>query len=506
MTKPEDSRIDMFDLSRGEIRRRALTGVFFITSSSFANLVVGFGGNLALARMLTPHDFGVVAVGLTVMLLGSTLAEGGIGSGIIRRPEPPVRSELKTLSGIQLTIALSICVPAGLIALILGGRTGAITAVMVASIPIATLQMPGRVVLSRAMRFDRQVAIDFIAQASFYVFAVTAVALGAGVWGLATAAVVKAVVGTILVAALGIGLVMPSLRGWRKYGDLVRFGLRFQATPMAFVAREQTLNAVVAVVAGVSTLGLWNLANRLMQVPVLAFGSLWAVGYPAMSNLISKGENVGPVILRTVRRAALVATLVFPVFAAASPELIPSLFGEQWREAAVVIPWVALATLVLGSISGATSGYLAAFGRPDLVAWATAAFGVVWIAVTAPLLSVMGVAAIGVGNLSGALVEVFLLDRATRRTAGVAPYRPLLAPVGVALVSGGLGWFVCTSGPAGIWTAVVAGALTLGLTLAGLWLACSRDLKDVLGLAVRTVRNAIPALHRTPPPNPLVAE
>jgi hypothetical protein len=118
----------------------------------------------------------------------------------------------------------------------------------------------------------------------------------------------------------------------------------------------------------------------------------------------------------------------------------------------------------------------------------------------------MGVAAIGVGNLSGALVEVVLLDRATRRTAGVAPYRPLLAPVSVALVSGGVGWFVCTSGPAGIWTAVAAGALTLGLTLAGLWLACSRDLKDVLRLAARTVRNAIPALHRTPPPNPLVAE
>ena len=69
---------------------------------------------------------------------------------------------------------------------------------MVASLPITTLQMPGRVVLSRAMRFDRQIVVDFLAQASFYAFAVTAVALGAGVWGLATATVVKAVVETVL--------------------------------------------------------------------------------------------------------------------------------------------------------------------------------------------------------------------------------------------------------------------------------------------------------------------
>ena len=498
MSSPEDSRTDMFDLSRPEVRRRALTGAFFVTSSSFANLLIGFFGNLALARMLTPRDFGVVAVGLTVTLLGGALAEGGIGSGIVRRPEPPIRSELQTLSGIQLTIALAICAPAVLIALGFG-RTGAVTAVMVASIPITTLQMPGRVVLTRAMRFDRQVMVDFVAQASFYAFSVTAVAFGAGVWGLATGTVVRAAVATVLIAAVGIGFLMPSLRGWREFGELARFGLRFQATPLAFVAREQTLNAVVAAVAGVTVLGLWSLANRLLQVPLLAFGSLWAVGYPAMSNLLAKGEDVGPVILRTVRRASIVATLVFPAFAASSPELVPALFGEQWRDAADVIPWIALSTLILGSISVATNGYLSAVGRPGVVAWATAAFGVVWIAVTTPLLPVMGVAAIGVGNLCGAVVEALVFELATRRSAGVAPYRPLLLPLAVALVSGSVGWFVCTAGPPGFGMAIAAGALTLGLSFIGLLLFCSADLKDVLRLAAGTARSAVLGLRKPSP-------
>jgi O-antigen/teichoic acid export membrane protein len=348
------------------------------------------------------------------------------------------------------------------------------------------------------MQFDRQVTADVTAQASFYAFAVTTVALGAGVWGLATATVVKAVIGVIMMATLARALCLPSLRGWRNYGDLIRFGLRFQATPMAFVAREQSLNAVVGAVGGVAVLGLWNLANRLIQVPVLAFGSLWAVGYPAMSNLLAKGEDVGPIILRTVRRAAIVASLVFPVFAAASPELVPSLFGEQWRESAVVIPWIALSTLMLGSINGATSGYLSAAGRPDLVAWATGAFGVVWIAVTAPLLGTMGVAAVGVGNLSAALVEIALLVRATRMTAGVSPLRPLLMPLAVAIVAGTTGWLACTAGPAGVLTAVVAGTLTLGLSAAGLLLVCGRDFRDVLRLASGTVRHVVSGLRRTP--------
>ena len=102
-----------------------------------------------------------------------------------------------------------------------------------------------------------------------------------------------------------------------------------------------------------------------------------------------------------------------------------------------MIPWISLSTLILGSISVATNGYLAAVGRPGLVAWATALFGVMWIAVTVPLLSGMGVAAIGVGNLCGTFVEAGIFTVATRRSAGVWAHRPLLLPLVVAMVSGG---------------------------------------------------------------------
>ena len=313
----------MFDLPRVEVKNRAFAGVFYITSSSVVNLLIGFLGNLALARLLTPSDFGIIAIGLTVTLVGGVLADGGLGSGLVRRTEAPHRWELRTLMGIQLAIALAICLPVAAIALSFGPE-GAVMAVMVAALPIGMLQMPGRVVLARSMRFDRQAVVDFVSQTSFYVFSVVAVALGAGVWGLAIGTVVRAVVEVVTTGALSIGLLLPSLRRWREFGELSRFGLRFQATPLAYIGREQILNAVTAAIAGVAVLGLWSLASRLAQVPTLAFRSLWAIGYPAMSNLIANGEDVGPIILRTVRRAAIMGALVFPVFAAYEPGARPA--------------------------------------------------------------------------------------------------------------------------------------------------------------------------------------
>ena len=414
---------------------------------------------------------------------------------MVRRPEPPTRGELRTLNGIQLTLALALCLPGMAIALGFG-RTGAVTAVMIASLPITTLQTPGRITLSRSMRYDRQLAVDFGAQATSQVFAVMAVLLGAGVWGLATASVVRALVGTALMALMSIGFNRPSLRGWRTFGPLLRFGMNFQASWYTFVAREQGINIAIGLVAGVASLGVWTFTNRIFQLPSLAFSSLYVVGFPAMSNLLARGEDPAPVILRTVRRAGIAGTFIFPTFAAVSPQLIPVVFGEKWSSAAEILPFVCLSTLLLGSIAVASTSYLSAAGRPGIVAIASGSLGVFWIGVTTWLLPLIGVAAVGVGNLVGAVVEAAILSWATRRMAGVYPHRPLVRPLCVAVVAGSLGLLLCTSGPTGLWIAIASGLVTLAAAGAGLWLVCRKDLTDTFLLAWSAVWRALPKSRR----------
>ncbi len=492
---------DALSLPRDEVRRRSLNGVFFLTSSSFVNLIVGFAASLVFARLLTPADFGVIAVGATATLLAGALADGGLGAGMVRRPEPPTLAELRTMNGIQLTLALALCLPAAAIALGFG-RTGAVTALMIMSLPITTLQTPGRITLSRSMRYDLQLAADTGSQVISQALAVVAVVLGAGVWGLAGGAVARALVATLLIGRLSIGFQAPSLRGWRGFGPLLRFGVKFQANWYTFLAREQGINIVVGVVAGVGTLGIWTFANRIFQFPSLAFNSLYVVGFPAVANLLARGEAVGPVILRTVRRAAIAGTLVFATFAAVSPKLVPLVFGENWADAALIIPFSCLSTLLLGSIAVAATSYLSAAGNPGINAVASACLGVVWIAVTAALLPSIGVIAIGVGNLAGAVVEATVLSVATKRSSGVDPSRPLIAPLCVALVSGSLGLLVCIEGSSGVLTVAAACIVTLSVAVAGLWIVCRSDFVDTVRLAFGVLPGVPRKLRRTSAPTP----
>lgn len=489
---PHDTGRSVSELSRAEVRRRSLSGVFFLTSSSFISLITGFLASLVLARLLTPRDFGVVAIGWTAVLLANVVADGGLGAGMIRRAEPPTSQELRTINGVQLAMACTLCVPAIAVAVLVFGRTGAVTAVMIASLPIALLQTPGRVILAREMRYDRQLGVDFASQLSLQIFSVVAVLLGAGVWGLAFGQVVKALVGTAMVTALGTRLTTPSLRGCRSYGGLIRFGMGFQASSLTLVAREQGLNITLGAVGGLVPLGIWTFTNRIFQLPALAFNSLYVIGFPAVSNLLTRGEDATAVILRMARRSAIAGTFVFPVFAAASVQLIPVVFGSQWRDSVQIVPLICLSTMILGPITICATSYLSAVGTPGTVARASAALGVVWIGLSALLLPLIGIVAVGIGNLLGALVEAAILDRAVRHHAGVAPHRALLRPLSVGIVAGLAGLALAVGGPDRVITAFAAVGITLCVNVIGLSLVCRRDLRDVVEIAAEIIRSVLP--------------
>ena len=149
-------------------------------------------------------------------------------------------------------------------------------------------------------------------------------------WGLVIGALVKAGLGTVLTSFLSVGFLLPSLHRWRGFGPLVGFGLRFQANWLLITLREQGINAVTAVIGGVSILGLWTLATRLLQVP---FTRVQFTVYRGVSGDVTSprsGEKPAPVIMRVVRRGHPEARLLFsPAFAASSPELVPALFGGE---------------------------------------------------------------------------------------------------------------------------------------------------------------------------------
>jgi len=469
------------------LKRRVASGVFSVASWGAFNLVVGFFGSIVIARMLLPQDFGLVALGSTVIMFAGAFSDGGLASGLIRREAPPTRAELGVALGLQLTLA-------GGLALVVAsfaatwGRPGLVVALMMLVLPISALQTPSRVVLTRNVRVRAVATVESVSYLLYYGWAIAGVLAGMSVWALASAAVVKATMTTIGVIWIGgEGLPRPRLRGARMLKPVIAFGLRFQSTSLIGIGRDQGLNVGIAAIAGPATLGLWSLAQRVLQFPLLMFEPLHRVSLPYMTQVIARRQDPARLIDRGVAVSATASGFVLAAAAAALPGLVPIVFGAQWAPSGDVIPWVCAALLVAGPASVAGVGYLYAADAPGIVLRATVLHTIATFAVTLPLLPVIDLTAVGIGLLVGSVVDVFVIARGISSKTSARPLRvqgPLLA---IAVLAGAGGTLVASSGDGVL--AALAGAATAGgiyLALLGLFeLGALRETSRLLGQAVR---------------------
>jgi O-antigen/teichoic acid export membrane protein len=454
------------ELSDGLVKQRAKSGVFFVGSFGAINLVVGFLGSIFLARMLLPQDFGVVAIGTTLIMVSTSLADGGLASGLIRREEGPRPGELRAALALQVALTAVLAGAAASIGWTIGG-SGLVVALMMAGLPISTLQTPGRIVLSRALRFRALATVEASGILVYYVWAVAGVIAGLGVWALASAVIVRAVVsagGVMWISRLG--LLRPSFRDVRALRPVIVFGLQFQAVSLAGMGREQGLNAGIAAISGVSTLGFWTLTRRLLELPVLMFEPLHRVSFPFLSRMRSSGQDPTPLLDRGVAIAGIASGVVLVSAAAAAPELVPAVFGEQWRPVAPIFQWVCGALLVTGPLAVVAVGFLYSVDAPSAVLKATLLHTLALFAVAFSLLPVLGPEAIGIGSFTGAVVDTLLMARAMHARSTARPLKAMWPTLAAAAPAAAAGMAVTAAAPAGL-----VGALAGGLAAAGIYLA-----------------------------------
>jgi O-antigen/teichoic acid export membrane protein len=453
-----DGPADQPQDASSDIRRKALASVAQVAGRDTIVKLVAVLGNVAFARLLSPKSFGTVAFGLAVLYFGQLLSDGGLGVGLIRRPEAPHLDDLRVLLGYQLVLTIVIAVVVATVAAPFG-RVGLITAVMMPALPLLAFRVPSSIVFERDLNYGPLVRVEIAEQLSYYVWGITSVALGAGVWGLATASVVKALIGTIAMLRVSPVAKLTPAYAWQRLKPMLGFGVKFQAVQLVNAGGLQLLNFGVAGIGGIAVLGLWTMAWRLLQIPALLFGALWRVSYPAMAKLLAAGESERHLIERAVGLAAVgTGLIIVPATGALSP-LIPAVLGHRWAPVADVLPVAFFALQASGPVSVATAGYLYAVGETTAILRAATVTSVVWPVVTFPLLPSLGVVSLGLGCMVSALVEIPLLARPAHRRSGARVLRPVLMPWLAASIGGGSGLVISRTVSHGIVAAVLGASV-----------------------------------------------
>lgn len=475
-------------LARDELRRRATGGAALLAARSGLILVVGVAANLALARLLEPRDFGLVALGTAFLLLGTRLSDGGLAVALIRRTPEPERRQLEAVNGFQVAATSALALIVALIAMVVGGDA-LVIATIVATIPIVVLRAPSLIVLERRLDYRVIATVDVLEALSFYAFALVSVALGAGVWGVAAAAVLRAVVGTSAMVLRGpVGLLRPRW-SWMEVRPLVGFGVKTQSVGVANALREQGLNAGIALMAGISTLGVWSLAWRVLQVVYALLATVGRVLYPTISRVMGAGDDVRPLLERSAATVAVAAGAVIVAIAGFASAL-PAVVGPEWEDTPGTLVLACVALVVGAPRSVVLSSYLYAAGDAGSVLRAVAVHAVVWLAVALALVDELGAPIVGVGWIAASIAGNAVLARRAAVHTDARVTAALLPPTAAALAAIGAGWIIASPGHPSVLLGVV-GAVGGELVLFGC-LALMRPalLRDTGALLVEARRSS----------------
>lgn len=328
-----------------ELRQKAAKGMVAVGLRSVIVRALGLASNLVIAPLLGPSAFGIVALGLSITVVGRFFSDGGLNAGFLGREEPPSRRELHALAGFQLLVTAGLTAIVACSIPIIGGDTFAIT-LMVASLIISVMRVPTVIVCERELDYRLIVRADIAESLVYTVLVISLVAAGFGIMGVAVATLLKSTIGTALLLFGGpLGWIRPSFHlGPLK--STARFGAFFQLSWLMTIARDEGLGLIIFLISGPAALGAWSLARRMLILLTVFFETAWRVALPGFSRLMQAGEDPKRLLQQGFSFAATGTGLPVAIIIGTCPALVPALFGDQWEDTVQVIPWIAGGLLI----------------------------------------------------------------------------------------------------------------------------------------------------------------
>jgi O-antigen/teichoic acid export membrane protein len=339
---------DRMEPSAQSLTSRTARAAQWRFSGSIIGAALQFSVGVLLARLLTPRDFGVSALASLVMGLARLLGDLGMGSAVVQRAvltDRHIRTAftLSALVGLATAVLIALAAPLGAAVMqepILIPVLRAFSTIFLAG----GLSSVAASLLRKRLDFTRQFFIDIGTYVFGYALVATSLAtLGFGVWSLVWGGLAQ----SFLTSTALILLVRHPLRpllGRRELEDLLGFGIGATLNAFASYVAVQIDTFIVGRWSGVASLGLYNRAYTLMELPYTRVTRVVSgVLLPALAQVQGEPERMRRAYLFATQLTAIVAGPAMGVMVISAPLFVPSVYGPQWMGAVLPLQLLCVA-------------------------------------------------------------------------------------------------------------------------------------------------------------------
>jgi teichuronic acid exporter len=361
--------IEPINSSGQTLKRRFITSILWLGSGSLAIQLISWASTIVVIRLLTPADYGLMAMSAIVISFLLMICDLGMGGAIIRM-ENIAHRQIRQILGIIIVINIAsfglTFLSAPLVAAFFGEpRVTSIIRWLSINFILISFYIVPQSLCMKEMAYRQKAQVDVSARILSSMLTLVLAFYGYGVWSLVISEIALHFIKVVGFNLIKRTVVIPvfSLGG---VGRFVRFGALLTVDRIFFWAYGHLDGVILGRLLGKELLGLYSVALNLASIPLDKFiPVLTQVSFSAYSLIQSESRKLKSGLLSVTHAVSL---MVFPIswgMLAVAPEAIPLILGPKW--VSIIVPFQLISIILpFKALSSILPPALFAIGRPGI--------------------------------------------------------------------------------------------------------------------------------------------
>ena len=352
------------------LSQRVVKGGFWVFSLRIAQQAFNLVRLIILARILAPHDFGLMGIALLTMATLETFSQTGFQQALIQKKEN-VESYLNSawtvliLRGIILFTILFFIAPYAAI-FFKAPQAKPIIQIIGLVLLLRAVTNIGVIYFQKELEFNKQFIYRLSGTLADFIVAVSAVLILRNVWalvfGLLAATIVRLIVSYL------IHPYRPHLSfDLGKAKELFGFGKWILGSSILVFLITQGDSIFVGKLLGVVTLGFYQMAYKISNMPAAQITHVISqVTFPAYSKLQDNIPKLREAYLKVLRLTAFLSFPIAGLIFVLAPDFTKIFLGGKWMPMVPAMQVLVFAGLVR-SMAATTGPIFQAVGKPKII-------------------------------------------------------------------------------------------------------------------------------------------
>lgn len=394
-----------------QLSHRVVRSSIWLALAVIIDRVLSIGRMVVLARLLSPHDFGLFSICLLALLFVDSVSRTGLQSALIQK-KGNIDLYLDSAWTVQVVrgfiLAVALFFGAGVTANFFDApEARTLLQVIAATMITRGLYNPGTYYFQKDLEFHKQFILRMAQGIIALILPIPLTFLWHNAWGL----IVGVIAGDLcaLIASYVLHPYRPHFRiDLKQIKALMVPGKWFALTSLIAFLGGQIDKWGVGNLLGPTSLGLYQVGSNMSTITSELSQTVWVVSFPAFAKLQDSPKAIQRAFFRIWEISASVTLPLAIILFVLAEGIVKVLFGEVWLPAVPAIKILAISSFLIG-LSGISGSYFNGAGLPKFnsMVW------VVQIVVTAcliyPFIKLMGMVGGGYSVLAGVVASFPLM-------------------------------------------------------------------------------------------------